>query len=150
MCTLKLTLKFRIQQLFLVFRRWAKLARYNFYTFKTKNIYNRLKMVDEYFPEPYLLGVGHKTARGQTLPSLARPRPNLRRGNFRSFAQSALKFTAYTYRYNCAILSTFIILFYFLRMDDEDLCFKLWRIRKTVMAMCHDRKYLIAVSFSCP
>ena len=30
-------------------------------------------------------------------------------------------------------------------MDDEDLCFKLWRIRKTVMAMCHDRKYLIAV-----
>ncbi|CBY21598.1 unnamed protein product [Oikopleura dioica] len=29
-------------------------------------------------------------------------------------------------------------------MDDDDLCFKLWRIRKTIMAMCHDRKYLVA------
>lgn len=29
-------------------------------------------------------------------------------------------------------------------MDDDDLAFKLWRIRKTVMAMCHDRKYLVA------
>lgn len=30
-------------------------------------------------------------------------------------------------------------------MDDEAETFKLWRIRKTVMALCHDRGYLVSV-----
>ena len=28
-------------------------------------------------------------------------------------------------------------------MDDEAETYKLWRIRKTVMALCHDRGYLV-------
>ena len=29
------------------------------------------------------------------------------------------------------------------KMDDEAETYKLWRIRKTVMALCHDRGYLV-------
>lgn len=29
-------------------------------------------------------------------------------------------------------------------MDDEAETYKLWRIRKTVMALCHDRGYLVS------
>ena len=28
-------------------------------------------------------------------------------------------------------------------MDDEQVITKLWRIRKTVMQMCHDRNYMV-------
>ena len=28
-------------------------------------------------------------------------------------------------------------------MDDEQETFKLWRIRKTIMQMCHDRNYIV-------
>jgi hypothetical protein len=28
-------------------------------------------------------------------------------------------------------------------MDDEAETYKMWRIRKTVMALCHDRGYLV-------
>ena len=28
-------------------------------------------------------------------------------------------------------------------MDDEQECYKLWRIRKTIMQMCHDRNYMV-------
>ena len=36
-------------------------------------------------------------------------------------------------------------------MDDEAETYKLWRIRKTVMALCHDRGYLVScdVTDSC-
>ena len=30
-------------------------------------------------------------------------------------------------------------------MDDEAEIYKLWRLRKTVMALCHDRGYLVSV-----
>ena len=29
-------------------------------------------------------------------------------------------------------------------MDDEQECYKLWRIRKTIMQMCHDRNYMVS------
>ena len=34
-------------------------------------------------------------------------------------------------------------------MDDEAETYKLWRIRKTVMALCHDRGYLVSCDDSC-
>ena len=30
-------------------------------------------------------------------------------------------------------------------MDDEAETYKLWKIRKTVMALCHDRGYLVNI-----
>jgi hypothetical protein len=32
-------------------------------------------------------------------------------------------------------------------MDDEAETYKLWRTRKTVMALCHDRGYLVSGKF---
>ena len=34
-------------------------------------------------------------------------------------------------------------------MDDEQETYKMWKVRKTVMQLCHDRGYLVAVSITC-
>ena len=33
-------------------------------------------------------------------------------------------------------------------MDDEAEVYKMWRVRKTVMSLCHDRGYLVSPTFS--